>query len=167
LQAGRHGAGHRPLKLQASNVRMDLIRPRPDATTEHRFAYAFLRMLTGVDFFLHGFTRIFLGSHLSGFAHGMVGNMASAPLPAGAVLAMGYAIPVVELIVGSLLLLTVFVREALLLAAALMIVLMFGVALKQDWNIASQQLVYGMVIAALMFGRQRYDLTWAQFFGRR
>jgi thiosulfate dehydrogenase [quinone] large subunit len=41
-----------------------------------------------------------------------------------------------------------------------MLVLMFGVTLKQDWATAGNQLIYGIVLAALLFARERYDTTW-------
>ncbi|HEY4356458.1 MAG TPA: MauE/DoxX family redox-associated membrane protein [Acidobacteriaceae bacterium] len=136
------------------------------ATKEQKQAYTALRVLTGFDFFGHGFARIALGSHLAGFAQGMVKNMAGTPLPPGLVLAMGYVIPVVELGVGILLLLGVATRYALWAALLLMCVLMFGITLKQDWAIASQQLLYGFVLAALLFGRERFDLSWPAVFQR-
>jgi thiosulfate dehydrogenase [quinone] large subunit len=132
----------------------------PIPTREQRQAYLLLRVLTGLDFFGHGFARIFTGSHLSGFAQGMVKNMASTPLPPSLTLASGYVIPCVELLIGTLLLLGVATRFALTLALLLMLVLMFGVTLKQDWATAGSQLLYGLVLAILLFARERYDLSW-------
>jgi thiosulfate dehydrogenase [quinone] large subunit len=133
-------------------------------TLEQRQAYLLLRVLTGLDFLMHGFARIFTGSHLSGFAQGMVKSMAATPLPASLTLATGYAIPCVELLIGTLLLLGLLTREALTMAFLLMLVLMFGVTLKQDWVTAGSQLVYGIVLALLLFGRARYDLSWPALF---
>jgi thiosulfate dehydrogenase (quinone) large subunit len=141
--------------------------PNSTATTEQRQAYLLLRVLAGFDFFGHGFARIFTGSHLSGFAQGMVKSMASSPLPAGLVLATGYVVPCVEVLIGVLLLAGVATRFALTLALLLMCVLMFGVTMKQDWATAGTQLGYGLVLAALLFGRGRYDLSWPGLFGRR
>ena len=45
-----------------------------------------------------------------------------------------------------------------------MFALMFGIGLKQDWTIAGTQLLYALVLAILLFARQRYDLTWPQLF---
>jgi thiosulfate dehydrogenase [quinone] large subunit len=129
-------------------------------TTEQHQAYVLLRVLTGVDFFMHGFARIFTGTHLSGFAQGMVKSMATTPLPPSLALASGYIIPCVELFIGMLLLSGLFTRAALMLGLLLMCVLMFGVTLKQDWPTAGSQLLYGIVLAALLFARQRYDLSW-------
>jgi thiosulfate dehydrogenase [quinone] large subunit len=138
----------------------------PSVSREQRQAYLLLRLVTGMDFFGHGFARIFTGTHLGGFAHWMAGDMAKAPLPASLVLATGYVVPCVELAVGVLLLLGVATRFALTLALLLMLVLMFGVTMKQEWNIAGQQLLYGLVLAALLFARERYDLSWPAHFRR-
>ncbi len=130
--------------------------------SEQRHAYFLLRLLAGIDFFMHGFARIFTGAHLSGFAQGMVKNMATTPLPPALTLATGYAVPCVELAIGVLLVLGVFTHAALTTAFLLMFVLMFGVTLKQDWATAGSQLVYGIVLAILLFGREQYDLSWLQ-----
>ncbi len=134
--------------------------PLPPVSAERRHAYLLLRVLTGFDFFGHGFARIFTGTHLPGFAQGMVKSMAGSPLPASLTLGTGYVIPWVEVCAGALLLLGLATRWALLAAFLLMFVLMFGVTMKQDWNAAGQQMVYGLVLAVLVFGRQSYDLSW-------
>lgn len=149
--------------MHASNIDMSDQPP----TTEQRQAYVLFRLLAGLDFFGHGFARIFTGSHLPGFAQGMAKNMASTPLPASLALATGYVVPCVELVIGVLLLLGLFTRYALTLAFLLMFVLMFGITLKQDWNIAMQQLMYGLVLFVLLFARERYDLSWPALLGRR
>lgn len=127
---------------------------------EQRVAYVLLRVLLGMDFFGHGFARIFTGTHLSGFAHWMVTDMARAPLPHSLVLLTGYVVPCVELIVGLLLLAGIATRLTLVTAALLMLLLMFGVTIKQDWNVAGQQLLYGLVLALLLFGREALDVSW-------
>jgi thiosulfate dehydrogenase [quinone] large subunit len=134
--------------------------------TEQRQAYVLLRLLTGLDFFGHGFARIFTGTHLSGFAQGMVKSMAATPLPPALTLATGYVVPCVELVIGLLLLTGLATRAALTLALLLMLVLMFGVTLKQDWATAGSQLLYGLVLFVLLFARERYDLSWPALFRR-
>jgi thiosulfate dehydrogenase [quinone] large subunit len=134
--------------------------PATIAARDQRLAYLLLRLLTGLDFFGHGFARIFTATHLSGFAHWMVGDMAKSPLPASLILVIGYIVPCVELLIGVLLLLGLATRYTLVLALLLMLVLMFGITMKQDWNVAGQQLLYGLVLAALLFGRERFDLGW-------
>ena len=135
-------------------------------TAEHRQAYLLLRLFTGVDFFCHGFARIFTGTHLSGFAQGMVKSMAAAPLPTSLTLATGYSVPPVELLIGILLLLGTFTRFALTLSFLLMLILVFGVGMKQDWAVAGQQLLYAVVLFVLLFARERYDISWPALFRR-
>jgi thiosulfate dehydrogenase [quinone] large subunit len=115
---------------------------------------------------MHGFSRIFTGTHLSGFAQGMVKSMAATPLPPALTLATGYIIPCVEFIIGTLLLLGLFTRATLTAALLLMLVLMFGIGLKQDWNVAGQQLLYALVLATLLFARTPYDQSWPNLFHR-
>jgi thiosulfate dehydrogenase [quinone] large subunit len=150
---------------------MDIITPilpiaPTDPTPEQRQAYVLLRLVTGLDFFMHGFSRIFTGSHLSGFANGMVKSMGATPLLPSLTLAAGYAIPCVELLIGTLLLAGILTRATLKFALLLMLVLMFGVGLKQDWAVAGSQLVYALVLAILLFERARYDTSWFGIFGR-
>ena len=134
---------------------------------EQRIAYLLLRVIAGMDFFGHGFARIFTGTHLGGFAHWMVGDMAKAPLPASLVLAIGYVVPWVELMVGLMLLFGVDTRFALVTALLLMLLLMFGITMKQDWTVAGQQLLYSLVLAVLLFGRERLDVNWPALLHRR
>ena len=135
-------------------------------TRERHHAYLLLRLVTGLDFFMHGFSRIFTGTHLSGFAQGMVKSMAATPLPPALTLATGYIIPCVESLIGTLLLLGLFTRATLTAALLLMLVLMFGIGLKQDWNVAGQQLLYALVLATLLFARTPYDQSWPNLFHR-
>jgi thiosulfate dehydrogenase [quinone] large subunit len=141
--------------------------PDTTSTRERQHAYLLLRLVTGLDFFMHGFSRIFTGTHLSGFASGMAKSMAGTPLPPALTLATGYIIPCVELLIGTLLLLGLFTRATLAAALLLMLVLMFGIGLKQDWNVAGQQLLYAFVLALLLFARDPYDQSWPKLFSRQ
>jgi len=141
--------------------------PIPTSTRDRHHAYLLLRLITGLDFFMHGFARIFTGTHLSGFAQGMARSMASTPLPPALTLTSGYLIPCAELLIGTLLLLGLFTRATLTLALLLMLILMFGIGLKQDWNVAASQLLYALVVAILLFARHPYDLSWPKLFRRQ
>lgn len=138
----------------------------PLPSRERTWAYVLLRVLTGLDFFGHGFARVFTGTHLSGFAQSMVKSMAATPLPPSLVLVTGYVVPFVELLVGVLLLVGIGVRAALFAALCLLFVLMFGITLKQDWETAGMQLQYGLVLAVLLFGREEYDTPWVRLLRR-
>jgi thiosulfate dehydrogenase [quinone] large subunit len=66
------------------------------------------------------------------------------------VTATACAIPFVEFATGALLVLGLFLRPALVIGSLLMIVLMFGICLAQNWTVAAEQLVYMFVFAALL-----------------
>jgi thiosulfate dehydrogenase [quinone] large subunit len=134
---------------------------------DQRLAFLLLRLITGMNFFGHGFARIFTGTHLGGFAHWMVGDMAKSPLPAPLILATGYVVPCLELLIGVLLLTGLATRFALILALLLILVLMFGITMKQEWNVAGQQLLYGLVLAVLLAGCERLDLSWPALLQRQ
>ena len=134
---------------------------------ERENAYIFLRVLTGLNFFGHGYARIFTGSFLGGFAQHMQQQMAHAPLDPRLVLATGYTVPWVELLIGVLLLSGLWVRWALYLAFVLLMVLMFGVTMAQNWSVAGDQLIYGLVLAALLYGQASYDVSWWRMLRRR
>lgn len=135
----------------------------PNGTTPSRdqfLAYNLFRAFVGLDFFGHGYARIFTGNYLQGFAEGLQKSMAPAPLAPQLVLAMGYVIPCVELLVGILLLLGLLTRFALVVTFGLMFVLMFGVTMKQDWATAGQQIVYGLALFALLYLCDRFPGGW-------
>jgi thiosulfate dehydrogenase [quinone] large subunit len=144
------------------------IRPdfRAPAPRNQQHAFVLLRVLTGIDFFGHGYARTFTGTYLSGFAQSMQKSMATAPLSPDLVLIAGYIIPICELLIGACLILGIFTRGALTAAFGLMFLLMFGVTMKQDWNAAGQQMVYGLVLFVLLFTYDRYNLSWPNLIRR-
>ena len=110
-------------------------------------AHALLRLCLGMNFFIHGVARL---PNLADFTAHLSQMMAKTWLPGPLVMASGYVIPFVELITGALLLLGLFLRPALALGSLLMIALTFGICLAQNWSIASEQLIYMIILAALL-----------------
>ncbi|MDE1155730.1 MAG: DoxX family membrane protein [Acidobacteriaceae bacterium] len=141
--------------------------PGAQPTHEQRLAYTLLRLFAGLDYFGHGYVRIFTGKFLPGFANGLQQAMSTAPLDPNLVYTLGFVIPVVELVVGSLLLLGIFTRWTLFAAYSLMFLLLFGTTMKQDWTAASEQLLYALVLSLLLVGREKYNLSWAAIFRRQ
>ena len=78
----------------------------------HRaIAYALMRLALGINFFGHGFFRIYSG--VRAFAAHTADNMAKGPLPHSLTLGFAYTIPFVEITLGVLLLLGLATRFAL------------------------------------------------------
>jgi thiosulfate dehydrogenase [quinone] large subunit len=118
---------------------------------DRKLAYLMLRFTLGLSIVMHGIVRL---PHLSAFADGMVKQFAETPLPAAVVRPFALSLVFAETIVGLLLLLGLGTRWALLLGAALMCSLVFGTALRSDWNTLAIQMLYALIYATLMAARE-------------
>lgn len=132
--------------------------------TDRALAFCLLRLLLGVNFFGHGFIRLLHGD--AAFAAGMVHQLSATPLPAPFVNAFGRAVPFVEIILGTLLILGLLTRPVLIAGMLFLCCLMLGVTLHEDWATAGGQLVYGLVFAALLAFRADHDRPWLAFLAR-
>jgi len=112
-------------------------------------AYLLLRILIGVNYFNHGFTRIF---NIPGFVEATVKQLADSYFPEFLVRINSYLVPPVELIVGVLITIGLATRSALIVTFALMIVLKLGVTSVQNWSAATSMLSYGIVLFILLAG---------------
>ena len=112
-------------------------------------AYVLLRVALGVNFAGHGLIRIYNG--VDAFAATTAEHLAKSPLPHGLVFGFSYAIPFLEAVLGLTLLLGVFTRISLVCGALFMMALTIGVTSNQQWDVASQQLVYSVVFFLLLF----------------
>ncbi|WP_259066243.1 DoxX family protein [Mucilaginibacter sp. X4EP1] len=112
------------------------------------YAYLLARLPLGMSFFGHGLIRL---TKLDAFSHGMVGQFSKSLLPAALVLAFGYVLPFLEFITGLLLLLGWFTRFAIVLGVAIMLTLILGSSLIEQWNAVFTQLVYSAYLAVLFY----------------
>ncbi len=135
------------------------------STTDRRIAYALLRIVFGVNIFFHGLSRL-LGDHAAFLAY-LSQQMAKAPLPKSILPPFAATLPWVEGTVGLLLLLGLFTRFALVAGSLVMIVLMVGITLAQNWDVAGIQLIYCAIYFVLLThcGRNFYSLD--TLIGRR
>lgn len=118
------------------------------ANTQY-IAYSLLRLALGLNIFLHGLVR--LGPNYSKFIEWTLGVFKNAPLPEFAVQGFAYAIPPLELLVGALLLTGLFTMPALVLGSAVMIALMAGMCIVQNWEIVGIQMIYILIYCLLTF----------------
>jgi thiosulfate dehydrogenase (quinone) large subunit len=118
---------------------------------DRKLGYLVLRLILGLSIFMHGLVRL---PHLQEFADGLVKTFADTPLPAMLVRAFGLSLVFVESAVGLLVLLGLWTQEALLVGSATMAALLFGTALRSDWNIVAIQLLYAAIYAALLAARE-------------
>ncbi|WP_319422772.1 DoxX family protein [Pleurocapsa sp. FMAR1] len=112
-------------------------------------AYTLLRIVVGINYFNHGATRIF---NIPGFIDSMVSTMQGSWIPEFLVRVNAALVPPVELIVGILITIGLFTRSALIACFILMAVLMYGITIIQNWDGASGQLAYNIVLFILLAG---------------
>jgi thiosulfate dehydrogenase (quinone) large subunit len=125
------------------------------ADVDRALACLLLRATLGLNIALHGVTRIFLGS-VSQFVTTTLTQFQNTPLPAWQVRAFATAIPYLELIIGILLFVGFWLRGALIAGALLMMALIFGTALRSEWNLLFLQMFYSFLYFVLLMCRQ-YD----------
>jgi thiosulfate dehydrogenase [quinone] large subunit len=112
-------------------------------------AYALLRIAFGINFAGHGLVRIYNG--VDAFATTTAEHLAKSPLPHSLTFGFSYAIPFLEAILGLVLILGIFTRAALVCGAVFMMLLTIGIASNQQWDIASQQLIYSAIFFLLLY----------------
>jgi thiosulfate dehydrogenase [quinone] large subunit len=86
--------------------------------------------------------------------------MAKAPLPKWILPPFAAVLPWTEAAIGLLLLLGLFTRFALVAGSVVMIALMAGITLAQNWDVAGIQLIYCFIYFVLLthHGRNFYSL---------
>ena len=137
----------------------------PDSTTlDGQLGYLGLRLTMGVNILVHGAGRIF-GSGAADFATTTAGQFSNTPLPAGLVHAFLLIVPFAELVLGMLLTLGLLSRWALMLGSLLIGALVFGTALRADWNTVGVQMVYAIIYYVLLLNRSdnRFSLDALNF----
>jgi len=114
-----------------------------------KLAVLLLRIVTGINFFMHGAVRV-LGDY-SGFANGMVDDFSDTFLLPFSVRLLAYAIPIIELIIGIILITGVKLRLGLVLGFLLIGVLIFGMSLRQEWGVVGSQMIYALSLFFILY----------------
>jgi thiosulfate dehydrogenase [quinone] large subunit len=122
---------------------------------DRALACLLLRATLGLNLALHGITRIFIGG-VTQFVNTTLTQFQNTPLPVWQVRAFATVVPYAELLLGALLFAGLWTRWALSAGALLMMALIFGTALRSEWNILFLQMFYSFLYFALLMCRQ-YD----------
>lgn len=132
--------------------RCQCVAPMPDVNSipqrrDLELAVSLARFGLGVNIALHGWTRVF---KFTEFANHLDQQFAHSMLPHAIVSASAYAIVGAECLIGLLLLAGFALRATLAAGCWLMIALLFGTCLIQDWSAAGDQLIYLGFYAVLL-----------------
>jgi thiosulfate dehydrogenase [quinone] large subunit len=136
----------------------------PRLPSDEAVAYALLRLTIGVTMLVHGANRIARGPEQ--FAAGMVRDFAATILPAFQVHLFGLSLPFIEAALGVLLILGLLTRWALVVGALLMIALVFGTTLREQFVTVGIQLIYAAIYFILIFNLRHNLLSLDHFLGR-
>jgi len=113
----------------------------------NKFAYFILRWMVGFSMLGHGLVRL---PKLPAFASHVSTTFAESILPQSLVYGYAYVIALTELIIGILLVLGLFTKQASLIGAILMISLIFGSCLIENFGVLTSQMVHGAIFALLL-----------------
>lgn len=109
--------------------------------------YVLLRLVVGTSLFGHGLVRL---PKLSGFSAWMVGSFEKSMLPTALVTPFSYGLPIAEFILGILVLLGLFSQLAFTAGVMLMLMLMFGTCLIENWEALPSQLIHAALLIVLL-----------------
>lgn len=110
-------------------------------------AFTLLRLAIGASMFGHGLVRL---PKLTVFSKWMVDSFEKPLLPKELVLPFSYALPILEFLIGLLLLAGLFTKPALIVGACMMIVLLFGTAMIENWEAIPSQLIHVIFFVVLL-----------------
>ncbi len=109
--------------------------------------YLLLRLAIGASMFGHGLVRL---PKLGTFSKWMAGSFEKSMLPGFLVVPFSYALPIAEFLIGLLLLIGLFTKPALLAGGIVMIILIFGTTMIENWESLPSQLIH-VAFFALLF----------------
>ena len=122
--------------------------PESDWRSDGSLAYALMMLTFGVNLFIRGIMRIYMGSGV--FAQGMLKQFENTPMPAAIIQPFALSLPWVESVVGLLIILGLQTRIALVVGSLMMTVLTFGTMVRQDFQTAWLQLGYVLIFFVLL-----------------
>lgn len=127
-------------------------------------AFLLARIAIGMSMFGHGVVRL---PKLTAFSDGMVEQFTGSMLPAFMVVPFSYLLPVAELITGILLLIGLFTREALIAGGFIMVALIFGTSMVENWGALPSQLIHTAFFCVLLRYVSEHNMAAADHWFRK
>lgn len=141
--------------------------PTTDSTPfDRQLAYVVFRLTLGINILVHGAGRLF-GPGAEAFASTTAVEFTKTALPAGMVHAFLVVVPFAELVLGTLTTLGLFTRWALTLGGLLITALVFGTAMRSDWNTVGVQMIYAITYYFLLMHRSSNRFSLDSLFEKR
>ncbi len=102
-------------------------------------SFVFIRWGIGISMFGHGLVRL---PKLNTFSAGMVDNFSESFIPDLMVLPFGFVLPFLEFLLGLMLLLGWKTRLAGIMGGILMLILMLGTSMIENWSSLPSQMIH-------------------------
>ncbi len=110
-------------------------------------AFLLLRLAIAASMFTHGLVRL---PKLDKFSTWMIGNFEKSMIPKFMILPFSYALPVAEFSIGLLLIIGIFTKPALIAGGIVMIFLLSGTGMIENWEAIPSQLIHIAFFAILL-----------------
>jgi thiosulfate dehydrogenase [quinone] large subunit len=123
--------------------------PATARSSDAVIAYTILRISFGANIMLHGVSRVVMG-HAAFLAYLTHYFEKSSYIPAGMLSAFATVQPWVELILGLLLVIGLATRFSLIAGGLVIMALVIGTNLAQDWLVSGLQLIYAFLYYYLL-----------------
>ena len=135
------------------------------AFSDEALAYTLLRLTLGATMLVHGAHRIAVG--VQQFASGLDRDFAHTFLPASMVHLFALTLPFFEAAIGVLLVMGPVTRFALVLGALIMIVLVFGMTLREQFMTVGIQLIYAAIYFILIYHLRHNHISLDRLIARK
>ncbi|MCM0667971.1 DoxX family protein [Flavobacterium tyrosinilyticum] len=110
-------------------------------------SFLLLRLAIAISMFGHGLVRL---PKLASFSNWMVGSFENSMLPKIIVTPFSYILPIAEFAIGLFLLLGIFTKSSLIAGAVVMLILLFGTSMIENWEAIPSQLIHIAFFALLL-----------------
>lgn len=110
-------------------------------------SFLLLRLAIAISMFGHGLVRL---PKLTTFSNWMVGSFENSMLPKIIVAPFSYILPIAEFSIGLFLLLGIFTKPSLVAGAVVMLILLFGTSMIENWEAIPSQLIHIAFFALLL-----------------
>lgn len=120
---------------------------------DFKTAFFFLRLPIAISLLGHGLVRI---PKLHTFSEWMVTTMEKSMIPKLVIVPFGYVLPIVEAILGILLLINFKTKYTLYSALVLMSILIFGSCSIENWSAIEAQLLHSFYLFGLFWFYEKF-----------
>jgi thiosulfate dehydrogenase [quinone] large subunit len=110
-------------------------------------SFLIVRLAVAASMLGHGLVRL---PKLNGFSEWMVSSFEKSMLPSALVTPFSYILPIAEFVIGLLLVIGLFTRISLIAGGFIMVILIFGSAMVENWEAMPSQFIHAAFFAVLL-----------------